>query len=154
MSIKPIILFHGTSALALKGISKSGLKAPYVSEKDSVVFLTDNLGIARDFASVVAEDDESRAVVLRVTIRNPENLEADLFMFRMPPPEVLRRKFGGMSVKRYGNLFLKNKIETPKDSKDWKTSLRVISSVLYKGMIPPKDIEVLHGDRWIPLVKF
>jgi len=158
-----IVLLHGTSSWNLESIARTGLSSHRVC-------LTDNEAVAEEFGKVTLLEDhdnyeimkrhpDSRPLpqepflaILRVTVTNLNQLRADPVMNRNPVTQVLVEKYGIDNENDFRQAVKRGEIELPKNEKDWRGSLRAVSSVEYKGVIPPENLDIWYEDRWIPLL--
>jgi len=158
-----IVLLHGTSSWRLESIARTGLSSHRVC-------LTDNEAVAEEFGKVTLLEDhdnyeimkrhpDSRPLpqepflaILRVTVTNLNQLRADPVMNRNPVTQVLVEKYGIDNENDFRQAVKRGEIELPKNEKDWRGSLRAVSSVEYKGVIPPENLDIWYEDRWIPLL--
>lgn len=127
-------LLHGTSERDWLIVQKSGgLKY--------LTYLTDLETVAWYFAEEAADTAKSTPVILEVEIKDTSRLEADFAMFQEPIMEVFE-ELGYTSSSAYHEAVKAGKIPWPRDIFDWKTSLEVVRSVRYWGIIPPEKIRV------------
>jgi hypothetical protein len=126
-------LLHGTSERDWILIQQSGgLRNPFLTTLETV---------AAFFAETSADDARSVPLILEVDVDDEENFYADTPMFQEPIIEVVE-EMGYKSVYAYHQAMKEGNIPWPRDMKDWKTSLEVVKSIHYRGVIPPGKIRV------------
>ena len=124
---------HGTSEREWALIQQSGgLRNPYLTTLETVAWF---------FAEESADNARSRPIILEVTVDDTNKLEADLPMFQEPIFEVVE-EMGYPSVYAYHQAVKEGNVPWPRNRKDWETSLEVMKSVRYWGLIPPGKIRI------------
>lgn len=137
-----VTLYHGTSRRTADLLLSQGLRRTYKTPSDwqtfgdekimvgsgVVLFLTDSLGLARNFAAKRAgAEDESRGTVLRVRVPT-RSLHPDHYAYG-----YLNRRLEG-----------REHYAVPKS---WKKSLSEIGSVFYRGSLRPEDVTFVETVR-------
>jgi hypothetical protein len=126
-------LLHGTSERDWLIIQQSGgLRNPYLTTLETVAWF---------FAEESADNARSRPIILEVTVDDTSKLEADLPMFQEPIFEAVE-EMGYPSVYAYHQAVKEGNVPWPRNRKDWETSLEVMKSVRYWGLIPPGKIRI------------
>jgi hypothetical protein len=133
-----MILYHGTRSSRLSSIFRAGLLKPY---------LTSDLEIAEYYAE---ERDHTRridygdhAVILAVEVDESDTaLKPDYPSFDEPLSFFLYEL--AEDEKDWFNRLDSGDIPSPENQDDWQTSLEVVRSVHYKGVILPGKIKVLE----------
>lgn len=131
-------LLHGTSERDWLLIQQfGGIRNPYLTTLETVAWF---------FADESADTAKSLPIILEVEVNDTNRLEADMPMFQEPIFEVVE-EMGYPSVYAYHQAAKEGNIPWPRDSKDWKTSLEVVKSVRYWGLIPTEKIKVYDRIR-------
>ena len=148
----PITLYHGTSAKRADMILKQGLMPGKVPEvygdlipgySEHNLYLSTSVSEAENYASRAAIDDRSRAVVLKVTVRDLDKLILDEdsmnWMVTVDPE--------GNDVEiHFKHSFWKEWPHAPKIMAKWMKGIAKIlnqrGNIAYKGRIPAHDISV------------
>lgn len=125
-----LTLYHGTSTRFLPDIEAGGLK-------DAA--LTDLEDMASYFAQEAAGMSGGTPIILKVRIVRPQSLRPDHAMYREPLTFV-KEKHGIDTDDEWAQAFQEGHLRYPKDERDWKTALKVVSTVIHDGLILPKDI--------------
>lgn len=127
--------YHGTSIHFLEAIKRDGLKSPY---------LTDSLEVARYYASVVAENTNSKPLILEIEVQE------DLLLYdraAMDEPVLSSEKSRDRALEQA-------QLEHPEWVKDgflivpgnaWDISLKGAHSVRAKGLIPHSKIRIIES---------
>ena len=124
---------HGTSERDWLLIQQSGgLRNPYLTTLETVAWF---------FAEEAADVARSSPIILDVEVEDTSKLEADMPMFQEPIIEVAE-EMGYKSVYAYHQAVREGNVPWPRNSKDWETSLEVVRSVRYWGLIPTSQIHV------------
>lgn len=126
-------LLHGTSERDWLLIQKyGGLRDPYLTTLETVAWF---------FAEEAADNARSRPIVLEVEVDDLDSFEADLPMFQEPIMEVFE-EMGYRSSYAYHQAVEAGDVPMPSDRHDWRTSLEIVRSVRYRGLIPAGQIRV------------
>jgi hypothetical protein len=126
-------LLHGTSERDWLIIQQSGgIRNPYLTKLETVAWY---------FAETAAEEARSLPLILDVEVPDKDRLEADLPMFQEPIMEVFE-EIGYVSAYAYHQAVKAGDIPWPRNINDWKTSLEIVRSVRYRGVIPADRIWV------------
>lgn len=164
---KPIIMYHGTSEARYKIIKSKGLSPGNASEayvdlipgySEHNVYLTTSVSIAENYATRAAVDDRSKAVVLKVVVKDSTKFVLDEDNAGVM---VVKVPLDGRDDYKYPENMEKNDWMTQihfaeKSWKKWSTAdnimqqfqMKMIKSVAnkhsigYKGTIKPTDISV------------
>ena len=135
--VDKIVMFHGTSTRNFNNIDMYGLKDPYICL---------SMQAAQYFAMEEVDKKGGDPLILSVSIdaSDKKRLRPDFPMFEEPILEVLE----GLNLTRseYDEKMRRDKIPFPKNNKDWRTSLDVVGSIRYEGIVPREKMEV--GAEW------
>lgn len=131
-------LLHGTSERDWQEIQRyGGLRNPYLTALETVAWF---------FAEEAADTAKSSPIILEVEVPDVEHLEADLPMFQEPIMEVFE-EIGYPSSYAYHEAVKAGDVPWPRNTKDWITSLEVVKSVRYWGLVPLSYVRVYERAR-------
>lgn len=133
LTVPPLHLLHGTSENHIDGITTYGLRSPY---------LTSDYELAEIMADVQSDEEDSEPIILDVAVYNLERLRADPEQYSSPIAST-DSYYGFKTVEEWIEANDLGIMPYNKNDDDWITTLAVLKSCWYEGIIPPRDIEVL-----------
>lgn len=149
---KPLVFYHGTSDKRLPGIKAKGLRPGSTPEtyvdlvagySEHNVYLATTVTEAENYATRAAVDDNGKAVVLRVVVRDPTHLIMDedntnWINVTNPKGEEVEVHFKHDYWRKWPNADQIMQMYMAKLAK----SLNKSGTVAYRGRIPASDISV------------